>query len=152
MIDRIRASLADSPVRMLLIAIGLVSVFVVCAVLVYRAKVAPQLDPDYVPNKEFASGQADEPATVFFFYTTWCPHCKTARPIWDKFKSQMKGKKVKGQEVVFMEVDCDKEKALADRYEVQGYPTIKLASGDKVVDYDAKPDVQSLNQFLQTSL
>ena len=131
---------------------GIVALFIAVAVYVYRTRVGPNLDPKYVPNKEFAGKMADHPPTVFFFYTTWCPHCKTAKPIWEKFKAQMKGKQVKGREIEFVEVDCDKEKALADRYNVQGYPSIKLVDGDKVVDYDARPDIKSLHQFLQTSL
>tara|TARA_B100002051_G_C16733971_1_gene640003 strand:- start:1178 stop:1636 length:459 start_codon:yes stop_codon:yes gene_type:complete len=152
MLARVKAALAASPTRMFLVVIGLVALFVAVTVLVYRSKIAPSLDPKYVPNKEFAGKMADQPPTVFFFYTTWCPHCKTAKPIWEKFKSQMKGKQVKGRELVFVEVDCDKEKALADRYGVQGYPSIKLVDGDKVVDYDARPDIKSLHQFVQTSL
>jgi thiol-disulfide isomerase/thioredoxin len=152
MLARIKSALGDSPIRMFLVAFGVAAIFIVAAVYVYRTQVSPRLDPSYVPNKEFAGGRMDEGPAVFFFYTTWCPHCKTARPIWDEFKSQMKGKKVNGQEVTFVEVDCDKDKALADRYKVEGYPTIKLATGDKVVEYDAKPDIKSLHQFLETSL
>ncbi len=152
MFARARTVIANSPVRQMLIVGGVLALFIVVAVYVYRTHIAPNLDPKYVPNKEFAGKMADQPPTVFFFYTTWCPHCKTAKPIWQKFKTEMKGKKVKGRELVFVEVDCDKDKALADRYGVQGYPSIKLVDGDKVVDYDARPDVKSLHQFVQTSL
>lgn len=152
MLDKLKRAVGGSPVRKTLIVAGIIAVFIACAVAVYRARIAPTLNPSYVANKEFAPGSADQAPTVYFFYTTWCPHCKTAKPVWHKFKEELKGKRVKGYEIVFKEVDCDKDKSLAERYNVQGYPTIKLVSGGKVIDYDAKPEVSSLHKFLQTSL
>ena len=152
MLTRVSQLVRRHATRRLAFTLLAIAVFVTAAIMVYKRKVAPTLNPSYVPNKEFASGRVDAGPAVYFFYTTWCPHCKTARPIWDKFKSSMKGKKVNGQEVTFIEVDCDKEKALADRYDVKGYPTIKLVSGNQVVEYDAKPDIKSLEQFLKSSL
>jgi len=152
MLARLSRLAQNSSTLKYIIALFAICVFVTVAILVYKRKIAPTLNPSYVPNKEFASGQVDEGPTLYFFYTTWCPHCKTAKPIWDKFEQQMKGKKVNGQEVTFVKVDCDKEKALADRYEVKGYPTIKLVSGNQVVEYDAKPEISSLEQFLKSSV
>mgnify|MGYP001995477432 CR=1 FL=1 len=146
-------SIASSPAtRRYAVGIIAVLIFTVAAIIVYKRRVQPTLDPNYVPNKEFASGRVDQGPAVYFFYTTWCPHCKTAKPIWNEFKASLKEKKVNGQKVEFIEVDCDKDKALADRYNVKGYPTIKLVSGNEVVEYDAKPDLTSLHQFLKSSL
>jgi thioredoxin-like negative regulator of GroEL len=49
-------------------------------------------------------------------------------------------------------VDCDKEAALAEKFNVQGYPTIKLVKGNQVIEYDAKPEKDTLMEFLHTSL
>ena len=41
-----------------------------------------------VPNTNTRTKTAD----VFFFYVDWCPHCKTAKPIWNQFKEKHKDK------------------------------------------------------------
>ena len=56
-----------------------------------------------------------------------------------------------GKTLYFKEIDCDKDEKLADQYNIEGYPTIKMIKGDQVVDYDAKPTEKSLTQFLTTS-
>lgn len=152
MLTRLLNVVQNPVTRRYFIALFAICVFATVAIIVYKRKVEPALNPSYVPNKEFASGRQDQDPALYFFYTTWCPHCKTAKPIWNEFKESMKDKKVNGQKVIFIEVDCDKDKALADRYDVKGYPTIKLVSGNQVVEYDAKPDIKSLEQFLQSSL
>jgi thiol-disulfide isomerase/thioredoxin len=151
MLQKLKAHIANPNIRTFIVCVAVAAIFLAVAVHLYRTRIGPNIDPEYVPNKEYTSGRRGAP-TIFFFYTTWCPHCKTARPVWDKFKEEVKNKKIKGQELVFMEVDCDKEKGLADKYQVKGYPTIKLVNGDRVVEYDAKPSLPALHQFVETSL
>ena len=51
----------------------------------------------------------------------------------------------------FYEVDCDKDTDTADKFNVKGFPTIKLVRGNQVVEYDAKPDKKTLMEFVTTS-
>lgn len=121
----------------------------------YKHFISPKLDPSYVPNKEFLpSDGSDSPAFLYFFYTTWCPHCKSARGPWNELKEYVaeKGGKINGVQVNFVEVDCDKDSAKADEYNVTGYPTIKLDHGAQQFDYDAAPSLDSLQEFLNQSL
>ena len=37
-----------------------------------------------------------------------------------------------------MEIDADKNAEMADKYKVEGYPTIKLVYGNQIIEYDAK--------------
>ena len=73
-------------------------------------------------------------------------------PIWQEFKNEIGNTKVKGYRINFLEVDCDKDKATADKFNVQGYPTIILVKGNQKVDYDAKPSKDTLMEFLNSSL
>ena len=73
-------------------------------------------------------------------------------PVWQNLKSELDGKQMKGVTLSFIEVDCDKESGLAEKYNVQGYPTIKLVKGNQVIEYDAKPAKDTLMEFLNTSL
>ena len=93
----------------------------------------------------------DEPVCeVFFFYTKWCPYCKKARPEWDKFKQPLNKTMRDGYLLLFTEVDCDTNEALANKFEVAGYPTIKCVKDGTTTDYDARPSFETLNQFLDS--
>ena len=133
------------------IAAGAAITFLVVAVWVYYTYIKPKLNAEFVPNKEFTKDQKlPKIATMFFFGTEWCPHCKTAQNPWNGLKDRVsaEGGKVNGVKIHFTEVDCDKDPELASQYNVKGYPTIKYARGKQVVEYDAKPEVSSLYQFL----
>lgn len=140
--------------KKLMIVIILAAIFIAAAIWVYNSYVKPRVDAAYVPNKEFIQdeGGPKDTADLYFFYTTWCPHCKKAMPVWEKFKEKITPTGVNGVRVNFIEVDCDKDPETAERFNVEGYPTIKLSHNKKVVEYDAKPDIETLNQFLQSSL
>ena len=130
------------------------SIFIVAAVYTYRRYVVPRMKPSYVPNKEFTSGsnEGSDTADLYFFYTEWCPHCKAAKPIWAKLKEEVGDGKIKGVKINFLDIDADKNTEMADKYKVEGYPTIKLVHGNQIIEYDAKPDKDTLLQFLNTSL
>tara|TARA_Y100000287_G_C14230647_1_gene361600 strand:- start:2611 stop:3078 length:468 start_codon:yes stop_codon:yes gene_type:complete len=140
--------------KKLMIVIILAAIFIAAAIWVYNNYVKPRVDAAYVPNKEFIQkdGGPKDTADLYFFYTTWCPYCKKALPVWEKFKEQVEPTGVNGVKINFIEVDCDKDPETAERFSVEGYPTIKLSHNKKVVEYDAKPDIDTLTQFLQTSL
>jgi thiol-disulfide isomerase/thioredoxin len=98
----------------------------------------------------------DKSAELLFFYADWCPHCKTAKPIWEELKSEYKNKTINGYHVVFTDVNCSEETAEVERmmnqYSIEGYPTIKLLKDGQIIEYDAKPSRDTLVQFLNTVL
>jgi thioredoxin domain-containing protein 10 len=121
---------------------------------VYRRSIAGKLNKKYVANNEFNQKNKKDitSADIYFFYTEWCPHCKTAKPIWADFKNEMDGKIINGIKLNFFEVDCDKDSTTADKYNVKGFPTIKLMKGNQIIEYDAKPSKVNLIEFVNTSL
>jgi thiol-disulfide isomerase/thioredoxin len=133
------------------IIIALVVLIAIC-VYVFKTYVSPKLNPMFAPNKEFVPEGYKEEAEVIFFYTTWCPHCKKAMPVWNEVKEEYNGKVINDYPVTFREVDCDKEEEVANRYNVEGYPTIKLLKGNDVIEYDAKPEKSTIIEFLHKSL
>lgn len=99
---------------------------------------------------------SEKTAEVLFFYTDWCPHCTSAKPEWNAFKSDYKNTPVNGYTLSFNEINCTKEtpesESMMEKYKVDGYPTIKLLANGKVYDFDAKPSKQNLTQFVNTVL
>mgnify|MGYP002021162496 FL=1 len=131
-------------------------VIVLSAVSFYYVRAAINKKPSYVENKEFVKGQGssnDGPSNavdIYFFYTSWCPHCKTAFPVWNSLKAEKPA--VKGITINYIEVDCEKEAQTAEKFAVDGYPTIKLVHGKQVIEYDAKPELDTLKHFIETSV
>lgn len=103
-------------------------------------------------NREHGNTEPSKEADLLFFYADWCPHCKTAKPEWDALKKENEGKVINGYSVIYTEYNCvDPSPELEDlmnKYEIKGYPTIKLIKDGQVIDYDAKPTTSTLNQFL----
>jgi thiol-disulfide isomerase/thioredoxin len=129
--------------------------FIILAVLYYYYYVAPQSKFQANANSQ-NSNVATNSAELLFFYADWCPHCKTAKPIWNDLKSQYENKTINGYKVIFTEINCSEETAEVDKmmnqYNVEGYPTIKLLKDGQVIEYDAKPSKETLTQFLNTVL
>jgi thiol-disulfide isomerase/thioredoxin len=140
------------------IIIGAVILFSILAAVYYFYYVAPGAKVKYQPNSEHIMANQDtgKSAELLFFFANWCPHCKAAKPIWSDLKSQYENKTINGYKVIFTEVDCSEETAEVDKmmnqYNIEGYPTIKLLKDGQVIEYDAKPSKDTLNQFLNTVL
>jgi thiol-disulfide isomerase/thioredoxin len=127
--------------------------FIIASLFIYRRSIVRDTKNKYVTNNEFSNKPTNiTSADIYLFYTEWCPHCKTAKPIWADFKSQMSGKTVNGITLIFHEVDCDKDTATSDKFKVKGFPTIKLMKGNQMIEYDAKPTTANLIEFVNTSL
>jgi len=90
-------------------------------------------------------------ADFYYFYTTWCPYCKKSMVEWMKFKQEWNQKTFQGYTLHFHEVDCDIQEALANKYNVTQYPTVKLIKDDTVFEFDAKPTLSTLTSFLNSS-
>ena len=118
----------------------------------YTRYVKKQIEPAYIENNEYDKSGKPEMAELYLFYTTWCPACKRAKPEWERFKQEYDNKSVNGTTVVFREVDCDKDEETATRFEIKGYPTVKLVWGSKIVELDANPTYDTLLQFVNSVL
>jgi len=89
-------------------------------------------------------------AKFMFFYTPWCPHCKTAQPIWASLKETLKNtpSTFGGHTVIFEEINCDSDKGKSALYKIEGYPTFKLETDSKLYDFKGRPSVAGLEAFL----
>lgn len=156
------ASFSANPLRAIgtnwLILVGALLLFGILGIFLYYRYVIPTMKPKHNANREVANSAAggNKRAELLFFYATWCPHCKSAKPIWDQLRSEYQNKTINGYKVIFTEVDCTEETAeterLMNQYNVEGYPTIKLLKDNQVIEYDAKPNKETLEKFLHTVL
>ena len=141
-----------------IVIISVIILFICIAIYYYYYHIVPSLKPAYNPNHEqmHSSSSNSKEAELLLFYVDWCPHCKTAKPAWEEIKAQYENKTINGYRVIFTEINCTEETAeveqMMNKYNIEGFPTIKLLKDGQVVEYDAKPTKDTLNQFLNTVL
>ncbi|KAE8721748.1 Protein disulfide-isomerase like 2-2 [Hibiscus syriacus] len=77
------------------------------------------------------------------FFAPWCGHCKKLAPEWKKAANNLKGKVKLGH------VDCDSEKSLMSRFNVQGFPTILVFGADKDIPlpYEGARTASAIESF-----
>ena len=148
--SKILEHINKNPVRYGTIAL-IIFIFIVISIYFYNTYVKPLVNRTYVSNKEYIKGQPSDEVTIFLFYTEWCPYCKKAKPEWNAFKEKVENTHYE-QKIIFREIDCDQDPKLAEKYNVEGYPTIKLVWKDNIYEYDAKPDRSNLIDFLNGSI
>jgi thiol-disulfide isomerase/thioredoxin len=140
------------------IIIAIVILFIIVALLYYFYYISPSLKPKYNHNSEQGTNNSGNghTAELLFFFADWCPHCKTAKPIWNDLKVEYENKTINGYKIIFTDINCSEESAevekLMNQYKVEGYPTIKLLKDDQIIEYDAKPSKEIIVKFLNSAL
>jgi len=135
-------------------------VFLIVGLIVFTYYVYKQFTNKTSYNANRENMQTDQTsnkqAELILFYVDWCPHCKTAKPEWEKMKNEYDNKQINGYNIIFTEYNCTNEspeiEQLMNKYKIEGYPTIKLLKDNQIIEYDAKPTKATMEQFLNTVL
>jgi|TARA_B110000444_G_C18835948_1_gene595933 thiol-disulfide isomerase/thioredoxin len=129
------------------------------AVYTYQTYISPRLDPSFVPNKEFVSKDDDvKEAVLHCFLVDWCPYSKKAVPIINKLQEKYKTQKINGITLHIKSINCTEDDSALNSFEqehsvkIEGFPTIYLVKGTQVIEYDAKVEESTLNEYLNSVL
>ncbi|XP_068632672.1 protein disulfide-isomerase A5 [Battus philenor] len=82
-------------------------------------------DVEHLTADTFDSVLAKAEHALVVFYAPWCGHCKRIKPEFEKAATRIKNEQIKG---ILAAVDATQEAALASRFGVKGYPTLKYFS------------------------
>ena len=67
---------------------------------------------------------------LVLFYAPWCGHCKKFHPEYEKAATTLRK-----ENLYLAKVDATAEKKLAEKFEIQGFPTVKLFIKGKPIEY-----------------
>jgi thiol-disulfide isomerase/thioredoxin len=91
-------------------------------------------------------------ASFVMFYADWCPHCQNAKPIVNDLKEEVSNDNQLKKNVEIVNVNCEEEKELANKYKISGYPTFKLIKDSEVVEYEGGADKDQFMSFLKNNV
>ncbi|GMH00329.1 hypothetical protein Nepgr_002168 [Nepenthes gracilis] len=80
------------------------------------------------------------------FYAPWCGHCKKLSPELDAAAPVLAGLK---EPIVIAKVNADKYTRLASKYDIDGYPTLKIFMHGVPTDYYGPRKAELLIRFLK---
>lgn len=84
----------------------------------------------------------DNRPVVVDFHATWCEPCKVQSPILNDVASEM------GEKIRVIKIDVDQNQELANRYQIQGVPTIMVFKNSTVIYKKAgvhsKPQIMNI--------
>lgn len=84
------------------------------------------------------------------FLFAGCGHCRQMKP---QYSDAAKELAAEGHKNVIAMIECNKNPHVADEYEIQGFPTLKLfANGVYVKDYTGKREKNEIKAFLKEAL
>jgi len=124
-----------------------IAVLVLFATLLYMAR-ADGDDSKVVTltAANFDDFVAKTPLSLIEFYAPWCGHCKALAPEYETAAKELEGK----DSGKLAKVDCTTERDLCGKYEVQGFPTVKLFrnDGSEPADYDQARKADAIVKFM----
>jgi len=88
---------------------------------------------------------ASKPVSLVEFYAPWCGHCQSLAPVWAE--AAERAKKL-ATPVPLAKVDATTSEDLATRYDINGYPTIKLVKDGVVEDYNGPRDADGIVAYV----
>jgi protein disulfide-isomerase A1 len=118
------------------------------AVLALAAVAAVAEDVLTLTADNFSEAVKKHDKLIVEFYAPWCGHCKKLEPEWEAAAG-----KLKDEGITLAKVDAadDANKPLAEKFEVQGFPTIKIFRGHKETaeEYEGPRETAGIVTFLK---
>jgi thiol-disulfide isomerase/thioredoxin len=92
----------------------------------------------------------DNMAKLKLFYANWCGYCTEFKPIFD---GELKDLILSSNIPVKLEaIDSDKNKELANKYNISGFPTLILEVNNNLIKYEGKRDARNIIEFIKMHL
>ena len=92
----------------------------------------------------------DFDAVFVVFQTSWCGHCKGIESELKELAQDLKNRKKDDFIIAIATIDAEENPETAKKYNVTSYPTMKLFTGDEIIEYSSKfRDKDSILYFIR---
>jgi thiol-disulfide isomerase/thioredoxin len=85
---------------------------------------------------------------LFLFSAKWCGHCHHFMPTFEKLKHEY----VDDSKLKVLNIDEAKNRDLVEKYQIEGFPTLKLYDGKKLHEYTGGRDINNIREFVNNKL
>ncbi|KAH0471453.1 MAG: hypothetical protein KVP17_000324, partial [Porospora cf. gigantea B] len=96
-----------------------------------------------VTKDNFDQFVEDNELALVKFYAPWCGHCKRMAPEFEAAAAALKDK------VVLADVDATVETELAERFKIQGFPTLKFLRSGNWEEYSGGRTQKDIEQWIE---
>jgi thiol-disulfide isomerase/thioredoxin len=112
--------------------------------------------PNDPAGESYAYGSGKS-VNIMYFSVDWCPHCKNSQNDWTNFAANYNNRVIHGYTITCEQIDCTNPKSITpvnvkqyiEKYDIKGYPTVKMVKDGKVIDFDAKVTNTALTKFVE---
>jgi protein disulfide-isomerase A1 len=123
-------------------------IFLICLLLtsLNTQEIAEEDHVLVLTEANFDSAIAKYEMLLVKFYAPWCGHCKTMAPEFSNAAQQLK--KTEGNKVTLAKVDATIEAKLAERYNIEGFPTLKWFQNTRESDYNGGRKAEDIIEWV----
>jgi len=102
-------------------------------------------------DSDFDSELEGMDTALVMFYAPWCGHCKKMKPEFDRASKDLLAN---DPPVTLAKIDCTEAgKDTCNRFEVRGYPTVKIFRGGEVSqDYNGPRDAAGIVKYMKAQV
>lgn len=88
------------------------------------------------------------------FYAEWCRFSNILQPIFDEAADKVREEFNESGKVVMGKVDCDRETAIASRFQISKYPTLKIVRNGQTTkrEYRGQRSAEAFHEFVKKQL
>jgi thiol-disulfide isomerase/thioredoxin len=110
------------------------------------APIQPNINKNNMKGGKSYSDYEKKPM-LMLFHAGWCGHCVEFMPTFEKLKREF----VNPDKINVVKIS-DKNNALIEKYQIGGFPTIKLYDGKDFHEYSGGRDIVSIRHYVNSIL
>jgi len=81
------------------------------------------------------------------FYAPWCGHCRTLAPTWRQLSVSLRDERIP---VTLAAMDATVHTRTAKRFDIRGFPSLRLLSRGRVYDYTGARTLEAMQSWLES--